>query len=294
MSTDFTRGVEAAASMAEHWADELRDDSGEAAEMVALTLRDIADRMRKVLVYETPAPDLAVVSEAGLVPTLLHAFRDVRDCALARERNIATASRWMPDGQRAEEVARAVVAAVRADTDKYRRRAAQEGRKARQRGKSLRALSLTLARRYRDEVRVFRTHRDGLYRCRCWSCYADRTRARSATLRAEATQPVDLSALREAVRKYRALLPPGAGQAGDLAHARGQVHWHALALVDTTPAEAVGASTFREMAAKAGPPPHSMMACAEAPRSTLPDVWCSRCQSRPCLCSRHIKKDPDQ
>jgi hypothetical protein len=96
MSTDFTRGVEAAASMAEHWADELRDDSGEAAEMVALTLRDIADRMRKVLVYETPAPDLAVVSEAGLVPTLLHAFRDVRDCALARERNIATASRWLP------------------------------------------------------------------------------------------------------------------------------------------------------------------------------------------------------
>lgn len=94
--------------------------------------------------------------------------------------------------------------ALRREVEKHRARAAQEGRKARQRGKTLRALSRTLAKRYREEVRVYREHRDGIYRCLCWACYAGRHQSRRGAVRAEATPPVDLSALRTACARLRA------------------------------------------------------------------------------------------
>jgi hypothetical protein len=157
MTTDFTRGVEAAASMAEHWAAE--HDGCDA----PLVLRDLADRMRKVLVDSAPpAPDLVGVSEAD-VERYVDLYRSIVCAELDRLSDVAPVS-----------------APIR--------------------------------------------------------CRDAGIRAVVAAVRAEATPPVDLSALGEAVRTYR--------RSADLDD-MGRVVEAALALVeDTTPVEAVGAAVM--------------------------------------------------
>jgi hypothetical protein len=98
---------------------------------------------------------------------------------------------WTRNRDRAFERALDQAQEARAEADKYRRRAAEQARKARRRGKTLRGLGDLLEVRRRDEYRVFKSHRDDVRRCLCWRCFAARRLERDLAVGGGHPAPVE-------------------------------------------------------------------------------------------------------